>query len=413
MKEAFMIQRVEYLDKLWAMKELQVIKVVTGIRRCGKSTLLAQFQDKLLNSGIDKEQIVSLNFEELENEELLDYTRLYEYLAARLSPERFTYIFLDEIQKVEGFEKVVDSLYVKKNIDIYITGSNAYLLSGEIATYLSGRYIEINMLPLSFKEYRELMGSRDDSRLFADYIENGGLPYAAFLRKNVLGADDGYIEGIYNTVFVKDIEERQKRKEGDVSKRKVSDIPLLKNIAKYLSSVIGSPVSIKRIADYLTSSGRKTSHVTVGEYVEALEESYLFYKAERMDVGGKMLLKQSYKDYMVDLGFRKHILAKTKYDVGYTLENIVYLELLRRGYKVNIGKVGLAEVDFVAFKAGIYEYYQVTESIKSVETFQREITPLKNIKDNYVKVILTDDLLGLGNYEGIQVINIIDWLLQR
>lgn len=406
-----MIQRVEYLDKLWALKDLQVIKVITGIRRCGKSTLLDQYQERLIESGVDQSQIVALNFEELENDALLDYKSLYEYLKSKLVAGKFTYIFLDEIQKVSEFEKAVDSLYVKKNVDIYITGSNAYLLSGELATYLSGRYVEINLLPLSFKEYRAFMNETDNNKLFADYMLNGGLPYAALIRKNGLGSDNGYIEGIYNTVFVKDIEERQKRRESDLSKRKVTDIPLLKNISQYLSSVIGSPVSMKGIADYLTSAGRRTSHVTVGDYVEALEESYLFYRADRMDVNGKLLLKQSQKYYMVDLGFRKHILAKKKYDVGFTIENIVYFELLRRGYKVNIGKVGVTEVDFVAFKNGIYEYFQVSADLTDENTFNRELKPLVAINDNYSKTILTHDVISVGNYNGVKVVNVIDWLL--
>lgn len=408
-----MVQRAEYLNKLWALKELQLIKVVTGIRRCGKSTLLLQYQQMLIENGIDRSQIVSLNFEELENEELLDYKSLYEYVRSKLASGKYTYIFLDEIQKVTGFEKAVDSLYVKENVDIYITGSNAYLLSGELATYLSGRYVEINLLPLSFKEYREFMGVNDDAKLFVDYMTNGGFPYAALIRKNNLGSEGDYIEGIYNTVFVKDIEERQKRRETDEAKRKIADIALLKNISQYLASVIGNPVSMKGIADYLTSAGRKTSHVTVSDYVDALEEAYLFYKVERMDVSGKLLLKQNYKYYMVDLGFRKQILAKRRYDIGFLLENIVYFELLRRGYKVNIGKAGNAEIDFVAFKDGKYEYYQACASLTDENTFNREMKPLREVKDNYSKIILTNEIMSVGNYNGIEVLNIVEWLLSE
>lgn len=406
-----MVLRNEYLEKLWKVKELQVIKVVTGIRRCGKSTLLKQLQTKLKENGVIDEQIVAINFEELENEDLLDYKTLYNFLKSKLCKDKYTYFFLDEIQKVVGYEKVVDSLYVKDNVDIYLTGSNAYLLSSELSTLLSGRYIEINMLPLSFKEYKKLMASDDSTALFADYMLNGGMPYAALIRKNGIGADDDYIEGIYNTIFVKDIEERQKRNEPTIYNRKVTDIPLLKNISRYLSSVIGSPVSMKSIADYLTSSGRKTSHTTVDNYLSALEESYLFYRADRIDISGKNILKQNQKYYMVDLGFRKHILSKTRYDLGFTLENIVYFELLRRGYKVNVGKMGSTEVDFVAFKNGEYEYYQVSASVADENTFEREIRPLKNIKDNYKKCILTNDSLGIGNYNGIDIVNVINWLL--
>lgn len=406
-----MVKRKEYLSLLNLYKEKQLIKVVTGIRRCGKSTLMEQFKDELISSGVSEEQIIFLNFEALENEWLLDYKELYNYLSDKLCKDKFTYIFLDEIQKVEYFEKVVDSLYIKPLVDIYITGSNAYMLSGELATYLSGRYIEIKMLPLSFKEYCELFDGEDKVKLFSEYMNYGGLPYSAMLHKGGISLDNTYIEGIYNTVFVKDIEERQKRKEPDSTKRKITDIPLLKNIAKYLSSVIGSPVSMKSIADYLTSTGRKISHVTVGDYVDALEETYLYYRVDRMEVNGKEILKQNQKYYIADLGFRSYVLAKQKYDIGFSLENIVFLELFRRGYKINVGKVGNTEVDFVAYKDGIYEYYQVTTTMLDEKVFNREITPLRNIQDNYKKVIITSDSIGLGDYDGIKVINIIDWLL--
>ncbi|MGI6782464.1 MAG: ATP-binding protein [Acholeplasmataceae bacterium] len=406
-----MILRKEYLNKLWKLKDLEIIKVITGIRRCGKSTLLKQFETQLLLDGVDKDQIVSINFEELENEKFLDYNVLYDHLKSKIIKNKTTYFFLDEIQMVNSFEKVINSLFVKENTDIYITGSNAYLLSSELATLLSGRYIEINLLPFSFKEYIELMTAPDNDKLFSDYLINGGLPYASLIRKNNIGSDLGYIEGIYNTVFIKDIQEREKRREINPLERKITDIQLLKDISKYLSSVIGNPVSMNSIANYLTSSGRKTSHVTVGQYVQALEESYLFYKCERMDVKGKKLLKLNYKYYMVDLGFRRHILAQQKYDIGFSLENIVYFELLRRGYQVNIGKVDNQEVDFVAFKDGVYEYIQVSATVLDETTFNREITPLQNINDNYPKFILTSDKLGLGNYDGIEVVNIIDWLL--
>lgn len=405
-----MIRRSEYLDKLSAFRELQLIKVVTGIRRCGKSTLLEQYKQTLLDGGVDRSQIVSVNFEELENADLLDYKKLYDYLVDKLVDGKFTYIFLDEIQKVAEFEKTVDSLYVKSNVDIYITGSNAYLLSGELATYLSGRYVEINLLPLSFAEYREFMGGQNDETVFNDYITYGGLPYAAMMRKSGMGAERTYLEGIYNTVFIKDIEERQKRREADLSKRKVTDIPLLKNISRYLSSVIGSPVSMKGIADYLTSSGRKVSHVTVGDYVDALEETYLFYGVDRMDVVGKSLFKQNRKYYMVDLGFRNLILPKDKYDLGFSLENVVFLELKRRGYTVNVGKAGNFEIDFVARRGDDVRYFQVTASLLDRSVFEREIAPLKKIDDNYPKTILTLDNFTTGNYSGIDVKNIIGWL---
>lgn len=407
-----MVQRNEYLDQLKKWKDEQVIKVITGIRRCGKSTLLELYQNYLKSSGVTEDQIISVNFEELEYEELLDYKALYNYVKERLHMTKTTYVFLDEIQQVENFQKAVDSLYVKKNIDVYITGSNAYLLSGELATLLSGRYVEINMLPLSFAEFCQLKADGDRDALFAEYMKNGGLPYVTTLG-NDSDKVDTYLEGIYNTIIVKDVEERQKRKESDPNKRKVTDIALLKNISRFLASSIGSPISVKSIADYVTSSGRKISQNTVDDYTQALVEPYIFYPAERYDVLGKQLLKKNQKMYIVDLGLRRHLLARQKYDLGFSLENIIYFELLRRGYSVNIGKVGVTEIDFVARKNDNVLYYQVTASMVEESTFDREMAPLKSIADNYPKTIITLDRFTLGNYEGIKVVNAVDWLLDK
>lgn len=405
-----MVERKEYLDQLIQWKNEQVIKVVTGIRRCGKSTLLTQYQDWLKGSGISEEQIISINFEELEYEELLDYKKLYAYLKDRLVSGAMTYIFLDEIQKVPAFEKVVDSLYVKPDVDIYITGSNAYMLSGDLATLLTGRYVEIKMLPLSFREFLAVT-KLDKDRGFAEYMRTGGLPYLAVMDRTPQKVET-YLEGIYNTVIVKDIEDRQARKESDPSKRKVTDITLLKTIAKYLASVVGSPISIRGITDYLISSGRRVSPNTVDDYVEVLTESFIFYPAERFDIVGKQLLKVNKKMYIVDLGLRNHILPRRNYDLGFSLENMVYFELLRRGYKVMIGKVGSTEVDFVAEKQGAYSYFQVTADMTAEETFEREMRPLTLIRDNYEKIVLTADHLTVGNYNGIHVENLTDWLLR-
>ena len=407
-----MIERTNYLQKLIAWKDEQIIKVVTGIRRCGKSTLLDIYKGYLKENGIGDEQIISVNFEELENEALQDYKVLYAYLTERLCKGKTTYIFLDEIQKVEGFEKVVDSLYIKENVDVYITGSNSWLLSGELATLLSGRYVEINMLPFSFAEFCQSRGGGDEDRLFAEYMSDGAFPYIATMDRTKEKIDM-YLEGIYNTVIVKDVEERQRRKEKDPNKRKVTDIALLKNISKFLANSVGSPVSVKKIADYITSSGRKVSQNTVDDYIEALVQAYIFYRAERYDVEGKQLLKQNGKLYIVDLGLRRYLLPKRNYDLGYSLENIIFLELLRRGYQVNVGKAGSTEIDFVARKDDILEYYQVTSSLTEQATFDREIAPLRKIRDNYPKKILTLDRFTLGNYEGIEVINAIDWLLNK
>lgn len=406
-----MVKRKEYLNKLIEWKDEQVIKVVTGIRRCGKSTLLLQYQDYLHGNGVADEQIISLNFEELENEDLLDYKALYSYIKERLCKDKMTYIFLDEIQNVASFEKAIDSLYVKDNTDVYITGSNSYLLSGELATLLTGRYVEISMLPLSFAEYKELSNESEENAFF-EYMRYGGMPYVASMSKTEEKVNT-YIEGIYNTVVVKDIEDRQKRRETDPDKRKINDIALLKTIAKYLSSVVGSPVSVKSVTDYLTSNGRRVSPNTVDDYMDALAESYIFYPAERFDIVGKEILKSNKKWYIVDLGIRNHILPRKNYDLGFSIENIVYFELLRRDYKVNIGKYANSEVDFVAQKNGVLTYFQVTADMTNESTFEREMTPLKTIKDNYEKIVLTLDKFSVGNYEGIKVINLIDWLLEK
>lgn len=405
-----MVQRYEYLQQLKEWKEEHVIKVVTGIRRCGKSTLLLQYQQYLKECGVQEQQIISINFEELEYEELQDYKKLYTYLKERLCENKMTYIFLDEIQKVPSFEKVVDSLYVKKNTDIYITGSNAYMLSGDLATLLTGRYVEISILPLSFREYCEESGE-DVEQAFPEYLKNGGMPYVAVMERTTEKVET-YLEGIYNTVIVKDIEDRQARREQEHSKRKVTDIVLLKTIARFLASTIGSPVSAKSVTNYLTSSGRKVSQNTVNDYMEVLAESFVFYPVERFDIAGKQLLKVNRKWYIVDLGIRNHILPKKNYDLGFSIENIVYFELLRRGYRVNIGKYGDTEVDFVARKQDILTYYQVTADMTAETMFEREMRPLQEIRDNYEKIVLTLDRYTLGNYEGIQVKNVIDWLAE-
>ena len=405
-----MVIRQEYLNKLISWKDENVIKVVTGIRRCGKSTLLQQYQSYLKDNGIADEQIISLNFEELENESLLDYRALYDYIKEKLNKDKPTYIFLDEVQNVPCFEKAIDSLYVKKNTDIYITGSNSYLLSGELATLLTGRYVEISMLPLSFREFYQLSGTDKDTS-FSQYIKYGGFPYLAQMEKDDEKTKT-YIEGIYNTVVIKDIEQRQMRREQNGNLRKITDISLLKTIAKYLSSVIGNLVSVKSVTDYLVSNGRKISANTVNDYMQALEEAYIFYPVSRFDIVGKEVLKSNKKWYVVDLGIRNHILPRRRYDLGFSIENVVYFELLRRGYRVNIGKFNNAEIDFIAQKNDEIIYFQVTADMTSESTFNREINPLKIINDNYEKIILTLDKFSAGNYNGIKVINLIEWLLK-
>ena len=406
-----MVQRIEHLKTLALWRDKNVIKVITGIRRCGKSTLLEQFQEQLRKSGVADAQILSLNFEKLDYEDLLDHKALYQYVMSRLQKGKTTYVFLDEVQLVPDFQKAVDSLYIQKNVDLYITGSNAWLLSGELATLLSGRYVEINLLPFSFAEYCRARDVSGDAAL-AEYLRWGGFPYVASLDK-VQEQADTYLEGIYNTIIVKDIDLRQRRREYDPNKRKVTDITLLKNISRFLAGSVGSPVSDKSIADYITSSGRKVSQSTISDYVEALVEPYIFYPVQRFDVSGKQLLKQNRKLYIADLGLRRHLLARREYDLGYSLENVVYFELLRRGYRVNVGKLGQKEIDFVAEKDARTVYVQVTASMTDAAVFEREMAPLQAIRDNYPKIVLTLDRFTAGSYEGIEVINAVDWLMEQ
>ena len=401
-----MIVRKNYLDKLISWKDHDIIKVITGIRRCGKSTLLKQFQNYLTDNGVTEEQIISINFEDL-----LDYRSLYKYVKNNLLPDKKMYVFLDEIQKVSNFEKAVDSLYIQKNVDVYITGSNAYMLSSDLSTLLSGRYIEISMLPLSFKEVYEEKGG-DKEEVFNQYLKYGGFPYLTAISLDE-EQTNMYLEGIYNTVIIKDIEERENRKNLDPNKRKITDIVLLKSIARYLASTIGSIVSVKNVTGYLTSNGRKVSASTVDDYMEALREAFIFYPVERFDISGKKMLKTLNKWYIVDLALRDYMVPKKTYDLGFSLENTVYFELIRRGYRVSIGKTETAEVDFVAQKNGEMIYYQVSASMLDQRTFERELLPLRSIKDNYQKIVLTLDKFTQGNYEGIKVVNAIDWLLEN
>lgn len=392
-----MVKRHQYLEKLKKLKDMQIIKVVTGFRRCGKSTLLLQFREYLKECSIDDSQIISINFEKLEFEHLLNYKELYSYITERLHPEKMTYIFLDEIQLVEGYQKAVDSLFVRDNVDIYITGSNAQMLSGELATLLSGRFIEIEMLPLSFSEFYELVGG-DRRDAWKRYFTNGGLPYTAYINDEDILRD--YLLGIYNTVLLKDVVER----------KKVQDVTLLKSVIRFLFDNIGNIVSSKKISDSLVSYGRKTTSVTVENYIESLSEAYVVYEANRYDIKGKQHLKSLEKYYVVDVGLRKLLLGSKNTDIGHTLENIVYLELIRRGFAVSIGKIDDLEIDFIAEKDGNKEYYQVSASVLDPATFEREITPLRKVSDNYPKYIITMDEFSSNN-EGIRQVNVIDFLL--
>jgi predicted AAA+ superfamily ATPase len=394
-----LIQRKEYLDQLVMWREMEMIKVVTGVRRCGKSTLFELYVNYLKAEGIADERIVFINLEDKDFSELLDYKKLHEYVKARMLPDKWTYVFIDEIQNCKEYERAVSSLFLKKNLDIYITGSNAYMLSGELATKLTARYIEIDMLPLSFAEYSEAVTTSDKRERFFQYMNMGAFPYAVRLVDNSL-AHSQYLEGIFNTVLVKDV----------MTREGLNDITLVKSIASFLSSNVGSPVSAKKIADTLTSHGRPTGSATVDTYLSALTDAYLFYKVNRYDIKGKMHLKSECKYYCCDTGLRNMILQTSNKDIGHLIENIVYLELLRRGYTINIGKSGRGtEVDYVAVRDKKTEYYQVSASVLDENTLKRELESFNQIKDNYPKFLITlDDFQG--DHDGIQQVNLIEWL---
>lgn len=395
------LTRTEYLNKLIAFKDKQLIKIVTGIRRCGKSTLLEIYQDWLRKQGIQKEQMIAINFEDIDYEELTDYKKLYAYLKERLLKDKMTYIFLDEVHHIKDFPKVVDSLYIKKNVDVYITGSNAYMLSGEIATLISGRYVQIEMLPLSFKEYMESTGNMNDRGIkYTEYLENSSFPYALELKGRPEEIRD-YLEGIYSTIVVKDI----------INRKKITDTMMLKSILRFVFDNIGSPLSSKKIADTMTSGGRKVDAKTVEKYLEALSESYIIYQAKRYNIKGKQYLKTLDKYYVVDIGLRYMLLGFRKYDMGHILENIIYLELLRRGYDVYVGKVDGFEVDFVAQSSKGTVYYQVALTVRDEKTLERELRPLMAIRDHYPKFILSLDEDPEVQYDGIRRVNARDWLL--
>ncbi len=396
-----MINREEYLNELIRWKDKDLIKVVTGIRRCGKSTLFDLFIDYLKMSGVKSNQIIHINLEDADYD-FKDYKELYHFINDKIVSEDNFYVFLDEVQNVPGFQRAVDSLYIKKNVDVYITGSNAYLLSGELATLLSGRYIEIKMLPLSFKEYISAFDNNNYQQLFLDYMRNGGMPGNINILKSNVNDLDKYLDGIFSTIVYKDI----------MARNNITDKLLLESVIKYIFDSIGSPISIKKISDTLTSKGISTSNHTVENYITALLESFLIYKAERFDVKGKNLLARDYKYYVVDSGLRSYLLGKkADSDMGHILENIVYLELLRRGYKVYVGKVDDLEVDFVAENRDGLRYYQVALTVRDEKVLERELRSLQKTGDHYPKTLLTLDMDLETDYDGIRKVNVVDWLL--
>ena len=398
-----LIQREQYLAFLRRHKDQDVIKVVSGVRRCGKSTLFELFKQELLASGVKANQIISINFEDLEYEPLQEYHALHEYIVERLIPDIPMYVFLDEVQHVVQFEKVVGSLFVKPNVDIYITGSNAYFMSSDIATLLTGRYVQVEMLPLSFKEFHSAYSQQNlsDMDMYNLYIEHSSFPRLVHVEDDE--SIDEYLESILNTVILKDI----------VTRLKITDVPLLLDIIKYLLANIGSLINPTKIANTLTSYGRKTDNKTVEKYLQGLKDGLLIYEVDRFDVKGKALLQRNAKYYVVDSAFRKFLLSRTDSDRGHILENIVYLELIRRGYRVYVGHLQNGEIDFVAKMPHRLEYYQVSYSVMDDTTLRRELSPLEKLDDNYPKYLLTMDVLHkTDNHNGIEQKNVLDWLLE-
>ena len=407
------IDRKEYLDFLVKSKDRQIIKVVSGVRRCGKSTLFEIYKDFLLENGVAKNQIISINFEDMDYEELTDYKKLYEYIKSKMIGDKKNYIFLDEIQHVDKFEKVVDSLFIKENTDLYITGSNAYFMSSELATLLSGRYIELKMLPLSFKEYyqakleyekleqKENRISKTLIQYYNEYIVNSSFPYTLQLDSDLKNIHE-YLSGIYNSVLLKDI----------VARLKISDVMRLESVVKYIFDNIGNLTSLSKIANTLTSMGRKMDAKTIEKYIRGLTDSLLVHEVSRYNIKGKEFLSTLSKYYVVDLGLRQMILGNRNIDMGHILENVIYLELLRRKGNVYVGQFDKNEIDFVIINSNEIEYYQVALTVLDENTLKRELDTFKNIKDNYPKYLITlDDVMVNTDYDGIKVVNALEWLL--
>lgn len=391
-----LVLRKEYLNKLKKFKDHDLIKVVTGIRRSGKSTLLTQYRTWLLSQGVRSEQMITIDLEDLEFEELEDYHLLYQYVKEHLIPGCKSYLFIDEIQNVDQFEKAINSLYLNKDIDIYLTGSNSKVLSGELATLISGRYIEIQILPLSLSEFSELK-EENPNQVWPVYRIEGGLPYLAQVEGKQERLD--YLEGIYNTVLIKDIMER----------KQLQNLNLFTRITQFLIDNIGNPVNPLKITNTLNSNQEKTTRPTVVKYLEGLKESFIFYEVPRFDIKGKELLKTNSKYYLSDIGFRQLITRNERRDAGHILENLVFLELLRRGYKISIGILPKAEIDFVAEKGSSRIYVQVSLSVNEEQTFKREISAFRELSDGYPRVLITlDD--WTQDVDGIRHLNAVSFL---
>lgn len=401
-----LIPRKEYLDWLCRWHDKQIIKVVSGVRRCGKSTLFTLFKQNLLKQGVDEKQIISINFEAMEFEALRDYHTLYQYINDHLQQDCKNYIFLDEVQHCTEYQKAVDSLFIKDNCDIYLTGSNAYFMSGELATVLSGRYVELKMLPLSFKEFVSSFAPENVDisiqEKFNLYLNYGSFPFLA--RYNSFDSDAyNYLRDVYNTIILNDI----------VKRLKITDVNALDKVTKFIADNIGNIVSINKIANTLKSGGKSIDNKTVEKYLQGLVDALFLYKAPRFNIKGKQLLTNLPKYYIVDIGMRNILIRNKESDIGHIIENLAYLELLRRGYEVYVGDIDKGEVDFVAIKNNQTEYYQISATTLNPDTLARELAPLQSVQDNYPKYLLTlDELFGEANYNGIQKKNLIKWLLE-
>ena len=401
------INRPEYLNWLIRWRDQQIIKVVSGVRRCGKSTLFEIYRDYLLHSGVQQNQIITINFEDLRFEQLADYHLLNEYVNKRLLPDKMNYLFLDEVQHCHNFEKAVDSLFINKNCDLYLTGSNAYFMFGDLATLLSGRYVELKMLPLSFSEFTNGLDSTrallSITEKFNLYLEYGSFPYV--LRYNLFGDDDSnYLNDLYNTIILKDV----------VQRLKIQDLNTLDQVTKFMLHNVGNRVTSSKIVNTLKSSGKSTDQKTIDKYLNGLTDAMLLYKVSRFNLKGRQYLTTQNKYYTVDTGLRNNLIQTTQADLGHQLENLVFLELMRRGSKTYIGQLDNNEIDFVAEKNGNLAYYQVATSTLDETTLNRELSPLIKITDNYPKYLLSlDEIQPNANYSGIIKMNAIDWLLNK
>ncbi len=396
------VPRPQATEWLLRWKDRDVIKVVTGLRRCGKSTALKLAQQALVESGVSEGSIVSIDLERMGFAAPTTPQELYDCAVARIGYPS-CYMFIDEPQRIKGFERAVDALYAREDCDVYITGSNSDLLSSELATLLTGRYVEFRLLPLSFAEYR---GARcafaegaDDTELLNSYLSLGGMPYASLLPTEDVSE---YLDGALNTILVKDVATRHPR----------ISMPVLRALLAFLADNVGNRFSLKTIADTLTANGSKVSPTTVGEYLDALMECYLIFKADPYDAKGRRLLQQGGKYYLGDLGFRHLLLGRDGSDLGHRVENVVYLELLRRYHTARVGRVGDLEIDFVAEREGKPHYYQVALSVLDEATLRRELRPLELLGDAYPKTLLTLDRIGATDHNGIEQRNLVDWLLE-